>query len=567
MCPFRCDLPECARHVQGVRDFPAVTGDGSALAERVRAVEALRAVGRRADAAAAMECCVSDSTRLFGPTHETTLALRADLASLWVEDVPDAERLVAASELVADCERVLEAQSPTTIAARGHLASLMALNGRYEDSLVLAEAAIADATRVLGPDDARTLGARKNRAATLFAAGKLTDATEELHAVIADMGKAPGVSAASVLSARRLLALTFRAAGMQREAREVLGPLAADCERALGADATLTKEVQALLAEARVYRGPYVAGTGTVPRPWVFVADGRLSAAERFCPPRPLSHARLPCVGEPPAPNAGAAGEEIGDRPPSGSDGETGVSEAESPATNRDAPSAGEVPVRRGVTVRVIGPVEITGWTKPKTRGPQLAEILCYLVFHRDRPVRAAALGLALRPDLDDEITEETLRAYLSHLRRAVGPDLLPHATKDGYLVSEEVSSDWERFSALSGPESDAARLEEALGLVRGRPFADVAAGTFRWVDAELVVSSIETAVADAARRLAGMVKTSDAERAGWAVRQGLLCSPYDFELWRLHVELAAGRGAVAVARARKEAEAVLGDEARSPLQ
>ena len=562
MCPFRCDLPECARHVQGVRDFPAVAGDGSALAERVRAVEALRAAGRRADAVAAMERCVSDSARLFGHTHETTLALRADLASLWVEDVADPERLVRAEELVADCERVLIPQSPITIGAREHLASLMALNGRYEESLVLADAVVADATRVLGPDDARTLGARKNRAATLLAAGKLADATAELHAVVADMTEASGVRVASVLSARRLLALSFLAAGMHGEAREVLGPLAADCEHALGTDASLTKEVQDLLAAARVYRGPYVAGTGTVPRPWIFVADGRLPAAERFCPPRPLFHAPLP------APNAGAAGEWIGDSPQpySGGEQETAISVAESHATQEDALS-GEVRVRRGVTVRVIGPVEITGWRKPQTREPQLAEILCYLAFHRDRPVRTAALRLALRPDLDDEITEETLRAYLSHLRRAVGPELLPHATKDGYLVSKDVTSDWERFSALTGPHSEVAHLEEALGLVRGRPFADVAAGTFRWVDAELVVSLIETAVADAARRLAGMVKTSDAERARWAVRQGLLAAPYDFELWRLHVELAADRGAVAVARARKEAEAVLGDEARSLWQ
>lgn len=56
----------------------------------------------------------------------------------------------------------------------------------------------------------------------------------------------------------------------------------------------------------------------------------------------------------------------------------------------------------------------------------------------------------------------------------------------------------------------------------------------------------------------------ADPERAGWAVRQGLLAAPYDWELWRLHLQLAVGRGPAALARARKEAEAVLGDDASS---
>jgi DNA-binding SARP family transcriptional activator len=211
--------------------------------------------------------------------------------------------------------------------------------------------------------------------------------------------------------------------------------------------------------------------------------------------------------------------------------------------------------------------VEIVGWKRPTEREAQLAEILCYLVFHRDRPVRPAALRLALRPDLGDEISEETLRAYLSHLRRAVGRDVLPHATKDGYRVSHAVSSDWDQFCRLSGGDADASQLEAALGLVRGRPFAGVPEGSFKWVDAELVVSAMETAIADAARRLAAMVAAADPERAEWAVRQGLLAAPYDWALWRLRLDLAARRGPVALARVRKEAEAVLGDDASSLVE
>ena len=542
-----------------------MAGDGTAeLAERVHRAEALRAAGKRTDAITTMEAVVSDSTHRFGTDHVKTLDVRNALASLWVEDAPDARRLRRTVELVGDCERVLGPDDPTTLGAREHVASLLALNGHHEEALLAAARAIDDASRLFGPGDARTLSARKNRAATLFVAGESRRASDELEAVLADMERSPGVHAATtILSARRLLALCYRAAGMRAEAGAVLEPLVADCARVLGADAPLTQAVRDLLAEARVYEGPYVAVSGTSPRPWVFVADGRRPGPERFGVPRPLSGV----VGSS-APNASALEVESSDVPlpevdaavhPSLFEDGRGFNEEGAQAVEEDG-----TPAARGVVVLVLGPVEITGWTRPATREPQLAEILCYLVLHRDHPVRPAALRLALRPDLQDEITEETLRAYLSHLRRTLGRDLLPHATKDGYRLSHDVTSDWERFGALAGEEADASSLEAALRLVRGRPFAGVAEGSFKWVDAELFVSAMETAVGNAARRLADMTKTADPERSAWAVRQGLLGAPYDWELWRLYLELASARGPVALARARKEAEAVLGDDARS---
>jgi hypothetical protein len=390
--------------------------------------------------------------------------------------------------------------------------------------------------------------------------------TGRLREVLSEMDRS-GCASATLLSARRLLALSYRAAGRHAEARNVLEPLLSECQRLFGADAPSTREVAALLAEVSRYEGPFVADSGTSPRPWVFVADGIRPAAERFGAPQPLRATPIASVtGPPTSPDVRMADHAAG--APATIDGEqrtpllaggAGVAGDVTAASKDDAPAVDEV-----VVVRALGPVEIAGWTRPTERESQLAEILCYLVFHRDRPVRPAALRLALRPNLDDEISEETLRAYLSHLRRAVGRDLLPRATKDGYRVSHAVSSDWERFCRLVGGDADAPQLRAALGLVRGRPFAGVAEGSFKWVDAELVVSAMETAIADAARRLAGTVAAADPEGAEWAVRQGLLAAPYDWALWRLHLELAAARGPVAHTRARKEAEAVLGEDAPS---
>lgn len=215
----------------------------------------------------------------------------------------------------------------------------------------------------------------------------------------------------------------------------------------------------------------------------------------------------------------------------------------------------------------MIGPVEVAGWDAPEGRELQLQELLSYLVLHRERPVRGGVLRLALRPDEADEISEETLHTYVSRLRRAISQDRFPRATRAGYRLADAVTSDWDRFQQLAGPDAERASLERALSLVRGRPFAGVPEGAFGWVHAELLVSEIEVAVARAAKRCAAMASdVGDHEGAGLAVRQGLMCAPYDYELWALHLSLAARRGPGALARARKEAEADVGEDARALL-
>src|SRR5207302_7485322 len=104
-----------------------------------------------------------------------------------------------------------------------------------------------------------------------------------------------------------------------------------------------------------------------------------------------------------------------------------------------------------------------------------------------------------------------------------------PDAHDGAYLLGPHVRSDWNEFQSLvraaaAAPSGNAlALLREALGLVRGTPFADIAPGTYTWAWSEQLVSDIEAAVTDAAEQLAELALDSgDADTADWAARPGL---------------------------------------------
>ena len=546
-------------------DAPADESDE--LRALLTRVDELRRAGKAREAVVVLEDVVTEYVAFAGPHTPVSLSLRSALASLWVEDTGDPTRVDAATALAAECERVLGGDDPTTISARDHLACLLAMAGEHDRALAIHRRAACDAARVLGAEVAPTRHIRANLAATLLSMGRPRDATRELEALLAGsdpVGNLDHKSVCQSLRIRRLLARCHLALGRTDEARTVLERLVPDAARVLGPEAPLTVDASRLLGLLSSYSGPVVIARGDVPRRWVFVADDRASLAERFAEPEARSR-RIASADAPPSWGASPDGHEpCMDLAPA-EEGADPVAESVHVRT-QDASQPGLFERDSGseprVEVRVIGPFVVVGWSDPGARATQLAEILAYLVFHRDRPVRGPALRLALRPEVDDEITEETLHTYVSMLRRAVGRDLFPPATREGYRLAEGVTSDWARFAALTRPDASPDDLEQALGLVRGRPFSGVPEGSFRWVDAELLVSVIDAAVADVTQRACSAFRDAgDTERASWSVRQGLVCSPYDVSLWRLHLSLAEVRGPAALARARREAEAALGEQ------
>ncbi|MFE0938355.1 hypothetical protein ACFW4O_38125, partial [Streptomyces mutabilis] len=128
--------------------------------------------------------------------------------------------------------------------------------------------------------------------------------------------------------------------------------------------------------------------------------------------------------------------------------------------------------------IRVLGPIEVTG-VAGTGHGPRLAQLATLLFF---RPGRSAE---TLCADMDpaNPWSLSTLNARMQGLRRSLGndPDGNPYVPRrksgqDPYRLSPAVRCDWTRFlqlveRALPAGPAGLPDLEEALSLVRGRPF------------------------------------------------------------------------------------------------
>jgi hypothetical protein len=214
-------------------------------------------------------------------------------------------------------------------------------------------------------------------------------------------------------------------------------------------------------------------------------------------------------------------------------------------------PEPAAAPVRQGPRSRVLGPPDALGMKRTSDRRI-IEELFHYLALHDAHRRSAEQVLVALRPDAgtDDDLTRKTIHTYLSELRACVGAEHLPSATVAGGYLLLDVTSDWADFvnlnrraDATRGEEARALRFE-ALALVRGVPFAGVPADTYQWVGAEHLFSTMTTAIARCAGRLAQeLLEAGDPLRAEDAVRAGRRGAPEDFELWRLGALAIDGRG------------------------
>ncbi|MFG2950516.1 hypothetical protein [Streptomyces adustus] len=163
---------------------------------------------------------------------------------------------------------------------------------------------------------------------------------------------------------------------------------------------------------------------------------------------------------------------------------------------------------RHAPEIRVLGPIEVSG--VPGTgHGPRTAQLAALLYF---RPGRSAdALCTAMDPA--NPWSPATLNARVHGLRRALGNDpagqpYLPRRTSGSapYRLAPAVRCDWTRFLHLTEhtrPHDPAGLplLEEALALVRGRPFGTQPPPWAEPHQQEMITRIIDTAHAVAAQR------------------------------------------------------------------
>lgn len=196
------------------------------------------------------------------------------------------------------------------------------------------------------------------------------------------------------------------------------------------------------------------------------------------------------------------------------------------------------------VVVRVLGPVDVLGASRPLARAWTL-ELVAYLVMH-PRGATAEMWTTALWPDR--VVADPTRHSTVSAARRSLGSaangaDHLPRCS--GRLrLAPSVTSDWAQFATLAATTGTGApdAWSAALGLVRGRPFDGLRA--VDWAILEGCCAEIEGAVVDLALRLAQHELAAGRGRAAEvAARRALLVCPYDERLYRVLLMAADRQG------------------------
>jgi two-component SAPR family response regulator len=197
-------------------------------------------------------------------------------------------------------------------------------------------------------------------------------------------------------------------------------------------------------------------------------------------------------------------------------------------------PPSADIDTDGAVRITVLGSVSVDG-VEPISRRRTI-EVIAYLALHR-RGVTADQLKTAIWPDKAP--AQSTFNVTVHRARAALGVDPqghhhLPHsAAADGkYTVASSVTTDLELFLALAREARDADEppteidlLHRALEMVGGPPFDGVTG--YEWAFTEGIVIDAESAIADAAHRLAWMsLQRGDPTEANWAASRGLLAVP-----------------------------------------
>ena len=179
------------------------------------------------------------------------------------------------------------------------------------------------------------------------------------------------------------------------------------------------------------------------------------------------------------------------------------------------------------ICVRIMGPLEVAtrSWETLRFERSKSAELLTWLVMHRERPTRIAARTALWEVSIEDS----TFNNVVSGVRRAInqnGQNLLGKESNDVFRIGSEVITDVEILqiaienAEIKGGDQDFLALREALELVRDLPFAGE---NFVWADTEGITSNVVLTIISGALLLSDFyMSQQDLGGVFWATGQGL---------------------------------------------
>jgi hypothetical protein len=177
---------------------------------------------------------------------------------------------------------------------------------------------------------------------------------------------------------------------------------------------------------------------------------------------------------------------------------------------------------------------------------PNDLELLTRLALEPGRTFGSDELRADIGSAKETDWAPNTLWTRVSALRQKIGADHLPRSKAGGYRAVG-IGTDVARFEAAvarskADPGGALGHLAEALSLVRGAPFAGVAAGTFGWAtQGSGVATRLSNGILTVAVELATLaIGARNAPLAAWAITQGRLVSRDDELLEELELDAAA---------------------------
>jgi DNA-binding SARP family transcriptional activator len=230
-------------------------------------------------------------------------------------------------------------------------------------------------------------------------------------------------------------------------------------------------------------------------------------------------------------------------------------------------PDPASTPDRECLRFGVLGPLTVhrAGRHVPVAQAKHRI-VLATLLLRPGQVVSTDVLIHRLWGDAPPPSARKTLQGYVARLRKVLGADTVHHEP-GGYLL--RVRPDQvdlgrlldllDRATGTDDLERRAALLDEALGLFRGTPLADVASDHLQRHDAAMLVDRWVAAVERWADTVQALGRGGDAVPT---IRAALADHPFRESLWRrlMLALLASGRPADALA-AYQEARRVLVDQ------
>ena len=242
--------------------------------------------GRAGDPAGAITAyteLLPQMLQVFGADHPESLRARSELA-LWRGRAGDPAGAVAAyTELLPRMRRVLGADHPATLTVRSHLAHFRGKSGDAAGAVAASAEVLSDQLRVLGTDHPTTLTARSNLAHRRGEAGDAAGAVAAYSELLPRMLQILGADHPETLIARSNLALWRGRAGDPAGAVTAYGELLSRMLQVLGADHPMTSTVRSNLAHFRGKSGD--------------AAGAAVASAEALSDRLPVLGAQLPTTG------------------------------------------------------------------------------------------------------------------------------------------------------------------------------------------------------------------------------------------------------------------------------